>query len=477
MDYPRWHTSSVRAVRVVGAVIVSLALVIPQAKAITPALKDRAFFQEARFNTNKAPWIDLPSLDLPKRGPAHDLRKWLLDHESQLSTWPPRYRDKADITKQIEQWESEQKFVDKHEPSLLSDAASAALEVTFWSYGHNIDEPKAATRAFAVLDQMQKKFPHSPLSPLLRGMLSTETGDKHASRYLAEAKSRSGDKRLWGMADLTLATRCVYSIEPHRAVVAFSHAMRECASCVRDYGWVTQSVGGMFARRPDLPVDKPYALYTTRKGHVIVSDLFGYSAQIPLSWQAPKFAGYDPHRPTNVIMLDAAPLPGSGIIHGLSIFSTVSPKPAGPDGVPFVVRMLSKHQPGESMSAIKPLMVNPYLKKWYRIDTPRKVKGSDTITLIVASGLVKPVQWSRADHAKLAAREPECEPGYFQHSSPGKVTFWRSRHGARIDAPVQITVVYAASKGTYRLAARNMKWIVSKFRIDDHAGSEFFSHR
>jgi hypothetical protein len=476
MDYPRRHTSCGRAVRAVGAVLVSLALFIPQARAISPPLKERAFFQKTGWASQQPPWIDLRSVDPQAHGAAKDLQSWLLAHQSHLSTWPPRYRSKAEITKQIEQWEREKKFVDRHESSLLASPASAALEVTFWTYGHNIDEPKAASRAFSVLDRMQNKFPHSPLPPLLRGMLSTQTGDKHASKYLAEAKSRTSDKRLRGMADLTLATRCVYGLQPHRAVMAFMDADKECASCVKDYGWLTQSVAGMFSRLPEQSVAKPYAFYARKSGHVIASDLFGYSVRIPQSWQPPKFSGYDPARPMSYITLDAAPLPGSGIVHGLNIFSTVSPKPGGPHGVPRLVEMLYKQRPGESLSRIKPLVANHYLKKWYRIDTGQPLKDGDTITLIVATGLVKPVKWTLADHARLAAREPQCEPRYMQKATPGKVTFWRSTHRARIDAPVRITVVYAGSQNTYKLAARNMKKIISKFHIYDHAGSEFFGH-
>ena len=450
---------------------------LSKAHAIEPPLKDRSFFRGSPLPTGKQPWIDLRSLKLDNQGDAKKLQLWLLDREKELATWPPRYRSESEITRLIEEWQEKKSFVVNNEAALLISPESGALVATFWSYGHHLDEPKAADSAYAVLDQLQKKFPDSPLPPLLRGMLLNETGGKNASQFLAEAKGKTSDKGLLGMAELTLAARCMVSHRPHRAVMALTNSIDECESCWRGYEYMMQLIPGFFLRPPNIGVEKPYILARANDAIVVGSHLFGFYLQLPLSWNEPSMSAYEPSKPISIVSLKAPALPDSGLIHGLSVFSAIPTKESTASALPEIVEQLAKQDSVQSFSTIEPLAQNQYLKKWYRIDTRMTVGKNDHITIIAASGLIAPIKWTRSEHAKLSDNEPLCEPDIIQKTEPDKVNYWHLPGAARIDAPVEITVLYHGSRNTYKQSAEQLKKIISKIQINERSGSEFFGYR
>lgn len=465
-----------RMVKYIGLAGIILFGFVAESSAVEPPLKDRAFFRDSVVPTVKQPWVNLQSLEVSSNKAAQNLKKWLIKYEPSIATWPPKYKDKAGATRLIKDWQKKKSFVKKEKSALLSSPESASLVVTFWAYGHNLDEPNAATRAYSAIDQMQKNFSDSPIPPLLRGMLLNATGGKEATKHLAEAKQKTTDKKIWGMSDLTLTSRCMTSGRSNRAVMAFSRAMDECASCVSNYEWILQQLPPLFFGRPDVKNDKPYYLARAKDAIVVASGFFGYYLQVPKSWGEPRLSPYDPSRPTSVISLNGPPLPGIGIQHGLTVFSEVSPQLADSDAVPKTVKLLSGRKNVESFAKIKSLTSNKYLKKWYRIDTRQRVGKNDYISLIVASGIIKPVKWTREQHAKLSSEEPVCESGPYQQGELGKTAYWRKSVGPRIDAPVEISVVYAGSRNTFKLAEKQMKKIISKLEISEHSGSEFFNN-
>lgn len=452
------------------AVAVMLCVAWVPASAEEPILKGRPFYDEALRGVTMAepPWLDIAALALP---PGNDeiaaLREWLLAQQSSIGKWPPRYRDDAEAIQLIQKWRRQRVSVEKLETALLATPETGALAVTFWTYGHNLDEPDAGKRAFKLLDDMQQLFPASALPTLLRGMLLHRTSGDKAIRYLTEAKEKTQDRTLLGLTNFTIAWHCYFTHKLHQSAVAFSQAAEQCPACVKRLKEATRSMSKASGKDPTVENKNPYYLLKENDSIIPGSRFYGFQAKLPNDWTPNRYLPYSPDKPVSMFDFNAPPLPDSGLIHAVSFFSTVLDGNAtGESRV--VLDMIAKNGPDAMISKIKPLADNSRFTQWYRIDTRKPVGKDDTITMIMAVGVIRPTAWTLSDHVRLAKSEGECElnksglkdgPNYL-------------RAMTRVRAPIEFTVLYHASKGSYADAERRLKSILATLEMEDHAYSE-----
>jgi hypothetical protein len=439
--------------------------------AFEPPLEKRNFYSTKvrGIKTYDLPWINLESLAIPdQEEELVDLKQWLLEFKFNLSAWPPRYSNEKEIISLIKGWQKQKKKIEKLQPVLMATPEAAMLAATFWMYGHNLDEPMAAERAGTMLDELRQKFPQSPLPPMAQGMLLNMTGGAGVESLLTEARGKTQAPELLSLIDLALVSRCALSHKPHKTVMAFKSAYNVCKFCVEQYAYLVDQPMQIIGSRADRGVEQPYFMDTSGDKTVVGSKLYGFQASLSKEWKPEKYTQFSPkENPAGYTSFEAEPLPDSGLIHGLMFFSVVLGEKPAKEPQKFLGIFGDKSR-NVQVSTINPLVKNPYLTHWYRLDTAQAVGKDDTITMIVASGIIHPKTWKASEHAELAKTESACELDL----DPKGFAFYRAL--ARITAPVEFTISYSASKGSYKEAERKMKDIVSTLKIEDHALSELF---
>jgi len=442
--------------------------------AVEPPLTGRGFYQEQfrKITTTYGPWVDLKSLKIDKQDrEISGLRDWLIENSKAMATWPPRYQGERGAIQLIESWQARKPIMDKLGSRFLDTPDLGALSVTYWLYGHNLDEPDAANQAYALLDQLQNKFPDSSLPYMLRGMLLSRTGGPNAQEALEAARTRTTNAALLGLIDLTLSTRCRITGQIHQSVLALNRAMDECPACVRQYSDMPRLMQTSLGGSTRIKMEKPYYLMRADDGIIAGSHFFGFRTRLPGEWKPDGLVPFDPEKkPVSIFMLNAPSLAESKLVHGVVfVSSVVNDQHDLTTG--FFMQTFSKASIGASATKIQPLIDNPYLTHWYRIDTRSKVGDNDTITMIAALGTIRPKTWSLSDHVRLAKLEQRCE------SPANRPQLGFAHMTMRIDAPIEFAIAYNASNGTYRQAEQSMKVILGSLEIEDHTASEVVARR
>jgi hypothetical protein len=450
-------------------IAVVLSGVLQPVHAIDPPLAERGFHrQRAKMNrlTYANPWIDIDAIEVaPENKDALELRDWLRYYRTYLETWPPRYGDDAEATQLIEAWETMRPRVEQWQPALQASPELAALAVTFWAYGHNLDEPDAAKRGFELIDALDAKFRSHPLPLMLRGMLKINTGGSDSERILRQARAKAKDKRVRGLIDMALAQQCSISFKPHRSLYALSEAVEACPDCVRRYKELAFTIAESSGIDPHIGVENPYFLNKEEALQTAGSRFYGFRADLSYEWGFDGYWAYDPQKPLSGFTFNAAPLSDSGLIHGLTFISAIVDGSATEPAV--FLKVFGDPEAGIKITPISPLVKNPYLTHWYRLDTLKRVGKGDVITMIAASGIIRPKLWKIGDHRKLAGDEGPCET---PDMKAGELNVLRLN--ARVRAPVEFTVNYSGSRNSYAEAERRMQEIVRTLQFDSYALSE-----
>ncbi|MDH5179547.1 MAG: hypothetical protein OEZ39_11965 [Gammaproteobacteria bacterium] len=442
--------------------------------AVPSVLEGRAFYAEAnrKITTAPAPWINLEKIVVPeKNDELHKLKNWLLNNEARYSTWPPVYKDESGAVQLVEEWRSILPLVKRQETTLLSAPELGALVVTFWRYGHHIDEPQAAETAFEQTEKLISKFPDAALPLTMKGiMLSTFLG-KGAEDVLRKALTKAGEKDAAGLVQLAIAYHCQLSKKPHKMVSALEKALKLCPKCAEPYQSVISMMPNTVGSDKNEAMDNPYYFAETPQGARVGSYLFGFHLPLSSDWRPDRYRGYLPEQPTSELYLDAAPLEKPRIQHGMVISINVLPegqtiKPGE------TINKIFGGMPDVKLTKIKPLTKQPHLTAWYRFDSSRKLVGDETFSGILVSGVIQPKSWTLQEHQKLALKEDVCEVPRLE---PGNTSYLRAV--TRIRAPIEIIINYNATKSTYPLAEQRMQEIISKLEIEDHAMSEFFAKK
>lgn len=451
--------------------VLALQYIFPAlAYAVKPPLEERAFYQEkARLkggSTYPGPWIDIEALQIPPDNKqATQLRDWLLKHQTEMQTWPPLYANDKDATTLIKAWQKMRRKVEKWQPSLVASPEFASLAVTFWVYGHNLDEPDAADHAYALIDNLIKKFRDHPLPLMMKGMLLSKTGGEGPIAFLDAARTKTSDKSYLGLIDMAIVAQCAMSFKLHSSVVALNDAIDECPACVKRYQDIAVRAARAGSASPDIKADNPYYLYEEKGHHVLGSSFFGFEVKLSPEWSVDRYRPYDPQSPIGIVMLNATPLPDSGLIHGVMFFTALTD--GGDEEPVHFLDIFAKPSDGVQRTRIKPLVKSRYLTHWYRLDTPKQVGDKDTITMLSASGVLRPEVWKLSEHRALMRGEGSCE---LSLAETGELQFQRS--AGRVEAPVEFTVNYSASKGSYAEAEKKMKEIISTLEFEMHTFSE-----
>ena len=454
------------------------------AHTMTPALAERGFYKSVSRDIRGAanPWPDIEELRV-EGDDALALKAWLLTYRGVLASYPPNYESDAHITDVINAWQRMRPAVERlaaSEPSLNV----GALVATFWFYGHHIDEPDAPDRAYAIVGDLAGRFPDAALPSLLHGLLLTDSGGDGAATALVRAKKSAKKPRFAAYADMGLTTRCIMSGKRHEAAVALASALQICAQCLAPYGELLSAQAYSYEADASQADEEPYGVANIEGAYWLLSPTLGYAFAIPENWEPGKHTAYSPERGT-VLYVNRAPLPDSGLIHGIIIMARAiqDDEEVAPD---LVKKLLATMAQQAEIKAIEPLHNNPLLNAWHRVDTQSPVGVDDTISVIVAGGVIMPKAWSLAEHQKRAAPFAACDGDHWQKETPAAaeggaeattdegsdMQFFRAP--ARYGAPVELIITYNGSKKTYAEAERAFKAFLDNFEIEEHAGSEVF---
>jgi hypothetical protein len=456
---------------VCSSVFVILNCFFGSAHAVEPPLAERGFYKHrekvgAGWSMLPGPWVDVESIGIaPENKEAVELRDWLRYYRTYLEAWPPRYSDDEEAVYLIEAWQGMRPRVEQWQASLKESPELAALAVTFWAYGHNLEERDASDRAFELLDELRVKFGTHPLPPMMKGMLLSRTGGKGAYSILGEARTRTKDKRLRGLIEMTIAQQCMFSFRLHRSLHALSEAIDACPACVLRYKQLAFTVVDRSGSDPGSKLENPYFLKQEEARQIAGSHFYGFEAALLYDWSVDRHGSYDPQNPMGAILFNAAPLSDSGLVHGVMFFTAVVDESVKRPSA--FLKLFSGPEHAVTVTGIKPLVKNPQLTDWYRLDTRDRVGRGDMITMVAASGILRPKHWTIPDHRRLARDEGPCELPDLKSAELHILT-----QKSRVRAPVEFTVNYSASRNSYAEAERKMKEIVSALEFSSYAYSD-----
>jgi len=412
---------------------------------------------KVRGATALSPW---PSLDVKTSSPAFEqVRLWLVAHQHQLATWPPRFATEAEAEVTILEWQRLRPGAEALDRDAASDLEDTVVLGTFWFFGHNVDEPDAGPRAGSLFERAAQRHPVSALPHALLGLLQLHASPGFSPvPELERALELSPPDDLHGLLELAWGTACMHSNRNHGTVAHYSSALTLDPELGTPYSSLLALASVRFD--PKLDIERDQQAIFRFENQTFGSTFFGFALDLPPGWSVDKASPYEPGHPV-VAWLDAPPLEGSDLVHGLGLLANF----VLPGGHPMdMVRDLETK--GAVSRKIQPIVAHPKLSRWLEVETtePIGTKG-DVFRMLYVEADVTPVPWSLTEHLKAAEREPACGPS---PEGPGVIR----PNPERGNAPVHLAIMYNASAGTISVARTRFREILKSLRLESHAGTK-----
>ncbi len=438
------------------------ALGAPEARAVHPLLKGRAFVGKS-LGTAPSLWPELPAQPIAGLKDAEPIRDWMLAHRDAFSTWPPGFRSQAETVAQIKAWQKLAPAVAQLGEKPPETVDSLVFQAAFWRYGHHVDEPKAAHRAFAVIERGKVAFPDSAVPELLDALFRLEVDGKDPLPHLLEAQKRTSEPSLLTLVHLGLADEASQTCRRHAIALHVADARGACATCLAPFALKIRSWNGVFGVDPRYPAQEIFELNSGE----LMSDLLGLRLQLLENWLPRSNAEYDPREPF-VGLTVSAPVAGAKVPqHGLTIVAAVgASEPI--ESSPF----FKKLQAGTTtFRKIDPLVQDDRMQNWYEFTTDWKLANGDTIAgILVTSKRIEATQWTLAQHQQAAKDDPpSCGMIAAAQATP-EFKVMRVK-GARVRAHVDFAFVLNASRQTLDPGRAELKQFLASLQLESAVGS------
>jgi hypothetical protein len=214
------------------------------------------------------------------------------------------------------------------------------------------------------------------------------------------------------------------------------------------------------------------------KNGLVAAPFLGLSFTPPAGWLESEGTGgaYDPKQPIQSAEIPAARLP-NGLVHGLSLYAWVGAK-AG--SKPSVEDFIAKFQHSDEMIEMKEIrlpIANAGIAKIYSFESRMPVGTGDQIAgFVVRSKLFSPERWKIAEHTLALAKEKPCgatpEGSAWGRTRGNTGLYQLSSTNPRVNAPVELVLIYSASKKSLGYAEKSLNVMLSTMSFDTHSGSE-----
>jgi hypothetical protein len=286
--------------------------------------------------------------------------------------------------------------------------------------------------------------------------------DNEAETSFKEALERSPDDELRALVDMGWGVACYQASRLHQSILHYHYAKERSPGLATVYA-------DLFAvgRARWFPAaDQPHALEDLYgyDAPSFRSPFFGFELVLPAGFQIDKASPYDPSAGPSLVWFDAPPLEGSGLVHGLVVLSEVA-EPGAENAF-----RAALEGSGEKFTPLEPLVHDAHLSAWHSVKTQLSVgaKTKDFIQRLYVEAVVPPSAWTVASHEEAARAEGSCLPR-LQSDAQG-LTLYRASP-ERVHAPVRVTFIYNASRGSMKVARERFTQILKGLRIQPRAGT------